>query len=154
MSDSRNQLFHQDLTADAEEKEFYRKVLEWKISEREEEVEEDSAYNSSGRSPFQSILSSSSLSQNTEIRKGKIPALQLVPGQKYNCSISSVFSPTSFLLRRNDEEFFKLTRFGASCDLKAKRFFGWHTWANCRLFREHFVLFGFELLFLQNIEIL
>ena len=120
MSDSQSDQI-QSLHQDTEEKDFYRKVIEWKISEKEEEedAEEDSAYNSSGRSHFQSILSSSSLSQSTEVRKVKVkvPALHLVPGQKYNCSISSVFSPTSFLLRRNDEEFFNLTRFGVSCDL-------------------------------------
>ena len=94
----------------------YRKVIEWKISEKEDDEEEDrdSAYNSSIRSHFQSVLSSSSLSQS--LRKGKVPALHLVPGEKYNCSISSVFSPTSFRLRRDDENFFKLTRYGVSCN--------------------------------------
>ena len=52
----------------------YRKVIEWKISEKEDDEEEDrdSAYNSSIRSHFQSVLSSSSLSQS--LRKGKVPA--------------------------------------------------------------------------------
>ena len=107
MSDSgRNQTHSLNPIAEAEEEEFYRKVIEWRISEKVDDEEEDSAYESSCRSHSELF----SLSQCTEICKSKVPPLHLVPGEKYNCSISSVFSPTSFLLRRNDEEFFKLTR--------------------------------------------
>ena len=99
MSDSdRNQTHSLNPIAEAEEEEFYRKVIEWRISEKVDDEEEDSAYESSCRSHSELF----SLSQCTEICK-------------YNCSISSVFSPTSFLLRRNDEEFFKLTRLEWGC---------------------------------------
>ena len=103
-----------DSQAHGEEIDFYRKVLEWKISEEsddeeqeeeDEEAEEDSAYISIDRSSFQSELSSSN-----ELTKEKVPPLHLIPGEKYDCSISRILSPLRFRLRRNDEEFYKLTR--------------------------------------------
>ena len=107
--DRLNQPLSQDSTAGGEEKEFYRKVLEWRTSEKEEEEEDsDSAYDSSGRSLLQSELSSSS--NSTELSKEKVPPLHLEPSEEHACSITSILSPLSFLLRRNDEEFHKLTR--------------------------------------------
>ena len=101
-----------DSQAIGEEREYYRKVIEWRTSEtlddeeQPEDEEEDSAYNSCDRSLSQS--SSTELS----LRKNKVPPLHLVPGEKYDCSISSILSPRSFRLRRKDEEFYKLTRLG------------------------------------------
>ena len=44
----------------------------------------------------------------------KVPPLHLVPGEKYDCSIIGILSPLRFILRRKDEEFYKLTRLGVS----------------------------------------
>ena len=100
---------------EVEDKLYYRKVIEWRVSEEadteeqpETEEDLDSAYNS--RSLSQSELS---LSSSTELSKWKVPPLHLAPGEKYDCSITSIISPTRFLLRRNEEKFFKLTRLEA-----------------------------------------
>ena len=92
-----------------EEKDYYRKVLEWRISNEMEE-EEDSAYASLSLSQLE--LSSSDCNKSNELSKMKVPPLQLIPGEKCDCSISSILSPLRFRLRRNDEEFYKLTRLG------------------------------------------
>ena len=100
---------------EVEDKLYYRKVIEWRVSEEadteeqpETEEDLDSAYNS--RSLSQSELS---LSSSTELSKWKVPPLHLVPGENYDCSITSILSPTRFRLRRNEEEFYKLTRLEA-----------------------------------------
>ena len=113
-SDRLSQPLSEDSSGGAEGKEFYQKVLEWRICEKEEEEEDsDSAYDSSGRSLLQSELSS--FSNSTEVSKEKVPPLHLEPGENYDCSIFSILSPLSFLLRRNEEEFHKLTRSEISC---------------------------------------
>ena len=91
-----------------EEKRIFRKVIEWRTSETmddeelpEEEEDIDSAYSSE-------LASSTELS----LSKNKVPPLHLVPGEKYDCSISTILSPLSFRLRMKDEEFYKLTRLG------------------------------------------